>query len=234
MKVCDLVMAVGDEQSVHIASAVEGISYPAVPDARASALLAVLYQLDASQWWSSEQLRDAQMRQLSTLLDHAAREVPFYQREPYQNASGSSFDDKAWRALPILTRAEVQGAADSLLARSIPSSHGDTDEIFTSGSTGKPVKVIRTQVSSKAVCRSDAEKPDAHLPHARRENVLGRRHPGGPSTLARGLFSCLETSLVSSTTLHDVPPRSPPQGRVGKTMISRTGRYQRLQRLALY
>jgi hypothetical protein len=27
---------------------------------------------------------------------------------------------------------------------------------------------------------------------------------------------------------HHVPPRSPPQGRVGKTMISRTGRYQRI------
>jgi hypothetical protein len=36
-------------------------------------------------------------------------------------------------------------------------------------------------------------------------NVLARRHPGGPRTLARGLFSWLETSLVSSTTLHDVP-----------------------------
>lgn len=140
-------MIEGEREPLQFTSGFEGIGFPAVPDARASALLAVLYQLDLTQWWSPERLKSAQERQLSALLSHAVAHVPFYKREPYQDAAARSpFNVEAWRALPILTRAEVQSAADQLLARPVPASHGGTDEIFTSGSTGRPVQVVRTRL----------------------------------------------------------------------------------------
>ena len=36
--------------------------------------------LKKSQWWSREQLEEYQMRQLSKLLNHAYKDVPYYRR----------------------------------------------------------------------------------------------------------------------------------------------------------
>ena len=59
-------------------SSILGIHWPAVPDPRGTALLAILFQLEQSQWWSVERLLDRQLHQFGLLLNHAHRTVPFY------------------------------------------------------------------------------------------------------------------------------------------------------------
>ena len=48
-----------------------GMAWPAIPPVRGMALLALLYQLERSQWWSPDQLRVQQFRQLGHLFRHA-------------------------------------------------------------------------------------------------------------------------------------------------------------------
>ena len=52
-------------------SALQGITWPAVPNMKSSVLLMLLLQLEQSQWWPLERLRDAQFRQAEMLLRHA-------------------------------------------------------------------------------------------------------------------------------------------------------------------
>ena len=59
-------------------SARTGICWPALPEPRVAALLALQHQFDQSQWWAPETLLDAQLRQLELVLAHAAETVPFY------------------------------------------------------------------------------------------------------------------------------------------------------------
>ncbi len=51
-------------------TSVDGIDWPAVPGQRGSALLAILFQLEQSQWWTAERILDRQFRQLQLLLEH--------------------------------------------------------------------------------------------------------------------------------------------------------------------
>ena len=59
-------------------SAVRGIAWPAIPDMTGNILLTLLFQLEQSQWWSPERLRDAQFGQANSLLSHAFASVPYY------------------------------------------------------------------------------------------------------------------------------------------------------------
>src|SRR5215468_10143443 len=58
--------------------AVPGMIWPALPTADAAEILALLYQLEHTQWWPESRLRDAQFAQLQALLDHAVTTVPYY------------------------------------------------------------------------------------------------------------------------------------------------------------
>ena len=130
-------------------SAIEGVVWPAVPDQRGSAILAILFQLEQSQWWRPDELLGWQFNQLGLLVAHARRTVPFY-RERFgltgiEPDGPLSLDD--WRQIPLLTRSEIQAAGEALLSQQVPSSHGNLSDIFTSGSTGKPIRARRTQLS---------------------------------------------------------------------------------------
>ena len=61
-----------------IRSVVAGASWPALADPDSAGLLAVLFQLERSQWLSPEEIQARQLGQLSQLLCHAAHSVPFY------------------------------------------------------------------------------------------------------------------------------------------------------------
>ena len=61
-----------------LTSNVPGIHWPAVVGVRDAAVLALLFQMESTQWLSGEALRKQQDRQLSTLLDHARRHCAFY------------------------------------------------------------------------------------------------------------------------------------------------------------
>lgn len=128
-------------------SALPDIAWPAAVSGRGMATLSLLFQLDRTEWWPADRLREAQQAQLKRLLDHAARHVPFYRRRlgTLAEADGEAFW-QAWRELPLLTRRDVQQAGDDLLSRALPEGHGDRTEVHTSGSTGQPIHAVRSDL----------------------------------------------------------------------------------------
>ncbi len=146
-------------------SAIAGIEWPALPNLWQAEVLSLLFQFERSQWWSPEALLAHQYRQLAHLVRHAASTVPFYRERlaglrPFEPPLAVA----AWRALPVLTRVEIQEAGDALLSAAVAKSHGPISEIFTSGSTGRPLRARRTALSL-AFWSAFTERD--HLWHAR-------------------------------------------------------------------
>lgn len=131
-----------------IQSNFKDLEWPRLPSHRGCAILAILYQLEQTQWWSPDRLLRAQMQQLAKVLAHAQRTVPFYQRHlaGLDSAVYRDFSLGAWRKIPLLTRSDIQNHADELVSKDVPESHGDITEMFTSGSTGRPIRSLRTQL----------------------------------------------------------------------------------------
>ncbi len=129
-------------------TSITDVRWPAVPEPTGSALLAILFQLERSQWWSAERLLERQMEQLGLLLAHAERSVPFYRKrlERTGAAAKEPLSMDQWLRLPLLRRADIQAAGDAMLSTELPESHGTTDQIFTSGSTGKPIRAVRSEI----------------------------------------------------------------------------------------
>ncbi|VAV84981.1 hypothetical protein MNBD_DELTA01-8 [hydrothermal vent metagenome] len=130
-------------------TSVSGIFWPALPGAAASSMLAVLYQLEQSQWLSAEQIRHQQFRQLATLLGHAYETVPFYRKRlekagfsPRRGVNAEIFSN-----LELLRRSDIQLSKEALLSRNIPKDHGELFEYRTSGSTGMPIRAVGTEIT---------------------------------------------------------------------------------------
>lgn len=130
-------------------SAVSGIVNPAIPGRMASLMMSLLYQFEQTQWLPPEELFSHQARQLRLLFRHAATTVPFY-RERFA-AAGVDPEAPVTREtlarLPILKRAELQGAGEAINTTALPPSHGKRHRIETSGSTGRPVRLFGTEVT---------------------------------------------------------------------------------------
>ena len=121
-------------------SQVPGIHWPAVVGAHDATVLALLFQMESTQWLPTEALREQQDRQLGALLDHARRHCRFY-RERLPN------DLARWHEIALQTRADLQTQADDLRATAYPRAHGKTFDIATGGSTAEPVTVRRTALT---------------------------------------------------------------------------------------
>ena len=95
-----------------------------------------------SQYWSARQLLEYQRSQLSQLLEHARKNVPFYQSrlDPVFTWTGK-IDWNRWEEIPILTRQDLFDHRDSMLAPAVPLGHGETRDHWSSGTTGVPVTV---------------------------------------------------------------------------------------------
>jgi len=129
-------------------SAVAGITWPAIPNPRAAALLALLEQFSRTERLSPDELLTHQLRQLDALAAHAYEHAPFWRERLAQagyRPDGSLRD--VWRALPVLERAEVQAQGAALRCAVIPPGHGGTGEVATSGSTGMPVRVQKSELT---------------------------------------------------------------------------------------
>jgi phenylacetate-CoA ligase len=127
-----------------VTSAVRGVAWPAVPPARAMAVLAVHEQLQDSERWRPERLAAMQFRQLAVVLGHAKRTVPHYRGV----LPGSGRVDAALlRSLPVLTRAQVQEDPAALLSDAIPRAHLPLRAVRSSGSTGRPVELKATPIT---------------------------------------------------------------------------------------
>jgi phenylacetate-CoA ligase len=130
-----------------IRSRVAGVAWPAIPSARGAQLLSLLYQFEQTQWWPAERLLEHQLRQLQQRLRQARETVPYYR----ERLGAVAFDPKqcltlaAFRALPLLTRRDIQRAGTALHS-TLSAALGRTSEAQTSGSTGEPVRVRRTQI----------------------------------------------------------------------------------------
>jgi phenylacetate-CoA ligase len=112
-------------------------------------MLAMQYQLDQSQWWTPDQLRDIQLAQLGPLVLHAYRTVPFY-RDHYHKLGFRPkhiLTPENWSKIPIITRKQIQDNEAGFLSDQIPADHGSTESVTTSGSTGMPITVHGTQLS---------------------------------------------------------------------------------------
>jgi phenylacetate-CoA ligase len=89
-----------------------------------------------SEWWSSEQIRTYQWKQLTALLRHAYDHVPFYRK--LFIALGKTPDDirsfEEFQQLPLLSKQTVQDHTNELKATNYPAYA--FEETNTGGSTG--------------------------------------------------------------------------------------------------
>jgi len=102
-------------------------------------MLAMLRYLDESQWWDAGRLVEQQLRQADTLIAHALSSSPFSADRLRGAAGRAPLTMERWRELPLLSRADIQEAGDTLHCRHLPPEHGETFSTTTSGSTGQPV-----------------------------------------------------------------------------------------------
>jgi len=129
-----------------VLSMVPGIAWPAIPNGRASQLLAVQFQLERSQWWPPEELAKWQARQLGMLVEHAYRTVPFYRKrfDDFGVSPGTTEGSQQWANVPLLTRGDIQQAGGDLHCVDGPKQHAPLSTTTTSGSSGQPVTTLGT------------------------------------------------------------------------------------------
>ncbi|MEO8331087.1 MAG: hypothetical protein ABI479_01535 [Gallionella sp.] len=130
-------------------SSIGGIAWPAIPEPVAANLLALLTQLEESQWWQPEQLLQKQLEQFGLLAAHTYRQSPFF-RSRFDQAGlnpGQAWTSESFSVIPLLTRAELMQQAEHIHCRALPRKHGAVHNIQTSGSTGQVVTMLRTEVT---------------------------------------------------------------------------------------
>lgn len=96
--------------------------------------------LQESQWWSEEKLEEYQMQELSRLLHHAYKNVPYYKRifdeRSFKPKDIQDLDDL--RKLPYLTKDIFLQHFHELIAKNVKLNNLPTSH--TSGTTGKPLQ----------------------------------------------------------------------------------------------
>lgn len=130
-------------------SDIKGNVWPTLPGAKGQTVLSLLYQMEQTQWWSPEDIREHQFKQLRELTGQAWNAVPFYRNRLKQLGLAPPFDDlqEQWTNIPILTRKDIQDQGKALYSQKQPPGHGKIFDIHTSGSTGKPIRALRTELA---------------------------------------------------------------------------------------
>jgi len=130
-------------------SAVPGIAWPALPSDSGTIMLALLAQLNETQWWPAGLLRKMQATQLAGLLRHAAESTDYYSDNlPRSVLRKERPGPEDWLEIPTLGRTTVRDQFEALQSRAPPQAHGPTNVAVTSGSTGRPVRVVHTALSA--------------------------------------------------------------------------------------
>ncbi|MBU1690275.1 MAG: phenylacetate--CoA ligase family protein [Gammaproteobacteria bacterium] len=131
------------------ASSFRSVAWPSMPDPVGTAMLALQYQLNQTQWLSPEALQEQQFSQLQSVLTHAYKTIQFYRVrldtigfKPHQPITPEQF-----LSLALLRRSEIQSAGESLLSQHPPKDHGRILTYQTSGSTGRPIKAFGTDIT---------------------------------------------------------------------------------------
>lgn len=126
-----------------VASTARRVTWPAIPSPAGARMLAMLFQLDRTQWLSADEILANQWRQLRNLLAYATSHVPRFQRLRDVCPIDEREFPGAWADVPVLTRAELQERPKDLLSEEFASGAEKVFEIRSSGSTGRPVRVIQ-------------------------------------------------------------------------------------------
>ena len=204
--------------------------WPAPVGGMQATTLAVLHELEHSQYLPRDELRARQYRQLGPLVAHASRHMKFW-RERFRAAGvdpAAPIDDDTWARLPILSRPEVQAAGGALHCSTLPKQHGEVTTDKTSGSTGVPLIVQRSAIdlfywsvftlreemwhgrdlSGKlAAIRADFSRPPGHVGpwakiHPNWGPPLATHYPTGPG----GLFDIRSSTEDQIAWLRDFAP----------------------------
>ncbi len=127
-----------------------GIVWPILQGTQEAYALALQFQLEETQWWSEEKLLAHQLRQIQNLIDHAARQVPFYRERlrPFAGLAPGALTLERFRRIPLLSRDDIQAAGRDLRSRALPPGHGTPVPSKTSGSTGRPIEFLTTVMTS--------------------------------------------------------------------------------------
>src|SRR5258708_4964724 len=92
-------------------ASVRDLVWPALVTGAGATLVATAFQLEQAQWWSAQDLRAHQYRQLAALLRHARETVPFYRRRLEEAGIGGEerpLTEQAWARIPLLTREDIR------------------------------------------------------------------------------------------------------------------------------
>ena len=116
--------------------------------AHRSAILGLLKHMDEMERLPPFKLAVRQLRRIEKLLIHARRTTPIYQRRlaPLGRIKPGTLTMRALQGIPVLTRADVQGAGSDLFSTYVAKSEGRPVDVITSGSTGRPITVKGTRV----------------------------------------------------------------------------------------
>ena len=123
--------------------------WPAPVGGMQATTLAVLHELEHSQYLPPDELKARQYRQLGLLVAHANSHLKFW-GERFRKAGfdpAAPITDETWALLPILSRAEAQAAGAALHCLTLPKQHGETTTDKTSGSTGEPLVIKRSAIA---------------------------------------------------------------------------------------
>jgi phenylacetate-CoA ligase len=106
--------------------------------------------LATTEWLTAEELRSYQASRVPKLLLHARNTTKLYKDRLAFDLGSRESIDKAWPAIPILTRTEAAKNRLKLLSRKLPRESGPVMIGQTSGSTGAPLDFKKSGVSSIA------------------------------------------------------------------------------------
>jgi phenylacetate-CoA ligase len=113
---------------------------------KAQEILKWFQYLEQSQWWTKQQLEEAQETYLKRIVLHHAAQSPWFKQrlKDLKIPAMNLFTLAGLKSLPPMTKRDIQNAKDSFFARTVPPQHKPVGDISTSGSTGEPISVKKT------------------------------------------------------------------------------------------
>ena len=168
-----------------VRSVVEGLVWPGLPNANQLPQLVVQFQLEQSQWWSPEKLREHQFRQLGHLVRHAATTTPYYRTlfSKLGHDPARPMTEELWRKIPLLARRDLQEHFDQLRTTALPDGHGKIYQGRSSGSTGMPVRMLKTG-AEQVFLRALAVRENLWHRRDLTARLASIRHPHDPDSAA--------------------------------------------------
>jgi len=130
-------------------SGIKGIAWPPLAGPATAPLLALMHQLEDTQWLAADEITTLQHRQLLEVATHAEKYSPYF-RTRLQAAglhAHSLATADGLHALPVMNRRNLQSAGENIFCSQLPQVHAPVTETRSSGSTGEPVVIKRTAIN---------------------------------------------------------------------------------------